>query len=130
MLTATEARKASVHGTSRNPSTKRSDVVNPISKTPPTISQSQGMNILSLDERRAVVTFPSHGEAAHDRQYDRAAAIPRVPRGDDRSVSDRRACVRTLGSRSDGSVRRGRSPVPDLARHADGHARSAGQQPA
>jgi hypothetical protein len=49
MLTATEARKPSVHGRFLNPSTKRNEVVNPTSKTPPMISQTQGMTILSLD---------------------------------------------------------------------------------
>src|SRR5580765_7665982 len=53
MLTATEARKASVHGIFRNSSTKRSEVVKPTSKNPPTISQNQGMNFLSLDERES-----------------------------------------------------------------------------
>jgi hypothetical protein len=52
MLIATETRKASVHGTLRKPSTKRSDVVNPTSKRPPTISHTQGMNFLSLDARQ------------------------------------------------------------------------------
>src|SRR4051794_13473331 len=59
MLTATDARKASVQNTFRNPSTKRSEVVNPISKQPPTISHSQGMTFLSLDEPRRLITLPS-----------------------------------------------------------------------
>src|SRR5437763_3703118 len=83
MLTATEARKASVHGRFLKPSTKRSEVVKPTSKTPPTISQSQGMTLLSLDERRALVTLACHGEAANHRQHDRAAALPRVYGRDD-----------------------------------------------
>jgi hypothetical protein len=43
----------------RNPSTKRSDVVNPTSNRPPTISQTHGMTILSLDdaEMRGTVRF-------------------------------------------------------------------------
>ena len=57
MLTATEARKASVHGTFLNPSTKRSEVVKPTSNKPPTISQSQGMNFLSLDAVGLLVTL-------------------------------------------------------------------------
>ena len=61
MLIATETRKASVHGTFRKPSTKRSDVVNPTSNRPPTISQNQGMKNPSLDERRPFVTLPPHG---------------------------------------------------------------------
>jgi hypothetical protein len=43
MLTATEARKARVQGTLLKPSTKRSEVVNPTSKAPPTISHNQGI---------------------------------------------------------------------------------------
>src|SRR6476469_10285809 len=62
MLTATDARKASVHGILRKPSTNRSEVVNPTSNRPPTISQTQCMNILSLDEIAAVVTFASMAE--------------------------------------------------------------------
>src|ERR1041385_6728079 len=89
MLTATEARKASVQGMFLNPSTKRSEGGNPTAKTPPTISQNQGMTILSLDERRPVVTFEIHGEAAHHRQHDRAAAIPRVPDRADRRLPGR-----------------------------------------
>jgi hypothetical protein len=61
MLMATETRKASVHGRFRNPSTNRSEVVNPTSNKPPTINHSQGMNMLSLDERRALVTLTVHG---------------------------------------------------------------------
>src|SRR5437588_12231016 len=80
MLTATEARNASVQGTFRNPSTKRSDVVKPTSNNPPTISHSQGIGILhlSLDEHWRVVTLSLHDEAADHRQQDRAAALPRV----------------------------------------------------
>src|SRR5260221_1575113 len=78
MLTATEARKASVHGRFLKPSTNRSEVVKPTSKTPPTINQSQGMTFLSLDERRALVTLACHGEAANHLQHYLAAAIPRV----------------------------------------------------
>jgi hypothetical protein len=43
MLTLTDPRKASVHGRSLNPSTKRSEVVNPTSNNPPTISHSHGI---------------------------------------------------------------------------------------
>ena len=77
MLTATEARKASVHGRLRKPSTNRSEVVKPTSNRPPTISQTQGMNFLSLDARRAFVTLAPHGDKADHRQQDRAAALPR-----------------------------------------------------
>src|SRR5437762_7129401 len=78
MLTATEARKASVHGRFLKPSTKRSEVVNPTSNRPPTISHNQGMTILSLDDARCFVTFPPHEEAGHHRQQDRASALPAV----------------------------------------------------
>jgi hypothetical protein len=61
MLTATEARKASVQGRFLNPSTKRSEVVKPTSNRPPTISQNQGMAIPSLDDCRSIVTFLVHG---------------------------------------------------------------------
>jgi hypothetical protein len=61
MLIATETRKASVHGTLRKPSTKRSDVVNPTSNSPPTINHNQGMNILSLDARRSHDKLHVHG---------------------------------------------------------------------
>jgi hypothetical protein len=57
MLTATDARNASVQGMFRKPSTKRNEVVNPTSNNPPTISHSQGIAILSLDEPRAFVTL-------------------------------------------------------------------------
>src|SRR5438309_2002018 len=124
MLTATDARKASVHGTFRKPSTKRSEVVKPTSKKPPTISHSQGMKILSLDERRPLVTFPSHGEATHHRQYDRAAALPRVSRGDDRRLSNRRSPFRPVGTRGNGCFRRRRGPVHALLHPASQHARS------
>src|SRR4051794_14471862 len=53
MLTATDARKASVQGTFRNPSTNRSEVVNPTSNNPPTINHNQGMKFLSLDAAHA-----------------------------------------------------------------------------
>src|SRR5579864_724469 len=59
MLTATEARKMSVHNRLRKPSTNRSEVVKPTSNKPPTISHSQGMTILSLDALRPVVRLPS-----------------------------------------------------------------------
>src|SRR6185369_5716569 len=75
MLIPTEARKAKVHGKLRKPSTKRREVVKPTSNSPPTISQSQGMNILSLDEWRSLVTLAGHDEAAHHGQHDRAAAL-------------------------------------------------------
>src|SRR3954469_19448232 len=98
MLIATETRKASVHGKLRKPSTNRSEVVKPTSNRPPTISQTQGMNFLSLDECRAFVTLPIHGEAADHRQHDCTATLPCIPRGDDRRLSDRRSCVRPLGA--------------------------------
>jgi hypothetical protein len=60
MLIATETRNASVHGMFLNPSTKRSEVVNPTSNKPPTISQSQAMNILSLDARHSRANFACH----------------------------------------------------------------------
>jgi hypothetical protein len=41
MLTATDPRKASVHGKFLNPSTNRSDVVKPTSNSPPRINQNQ-----------------------------------------------------------------------------------------
>ena len=73
MLIATDDRKARVQGKFRNPSTKRSEVVKPTSNTPPTISQSQGMKILSLDAPRTSAKSPTrHGEATHHRQHDRA----------------------------------------------------------
>src|SRR4051812_15650915 len=89
MLIATDTRKASVQGILRKPSTKRSEVVKPISNRPPTISQTQGMTILSLDERDAFVTLAGHGSAAHRGQYDRALALPDVPRAADRRGADR-----------------------------------------
>ena len=59
MLTATDARKASVHGRFRKPSTKRSDVVNPTSKKPPMISQTQGMNnVVSAGEALPLASQP------------------------------------------------------------------------
>src|SRR5690349_13271659 len=64
MLMATEIRKAMVHGMLRNPSTNRSEVVNPTSKHPPMISHSQDMNFLSLDERRSRDTFSPNRQAA------------------------------------------------------------------
>src|SRR3954469_21521889 len=79
MLIATDTRKASVHGALRKPSTNLSEVVNPTSNKPPTISHSQGMKILSLDDRRPFVTLPLHGEHAHHRQQARPAPLPRVP---------------------------------------------------
>src|SRR6185312_10870668 len=69
MLTATEARNASVHGRLRKLSTKRSDVVNPTSNRPPTINQSQGiagMKILSLDERDSRDTLHRNRRAAQE----------------------------------------------------------------
>jgi hypothetical protein len=61
MLTATEARKASVQGTFLNPSTKRSEVVKPTSNRPPTISHTQGMKFLSLDARKSRDTLRRNG---------------------------------------------------------------------
>src|SRR5690349_1182795 len=57
MLTATEARKARVHGRFRNPSTNRSDVVKPTSNRPPTISQTQGMNSFHWTSRTLPLRF-------------------------------------------------------------------------
>jgi hypothetical protein len=58
MLIATDMRKASVQGRLRKPSTKRSEVVNPTSKKPPMMSQTQGkMNVLSLDDEQASTTL-------------------------------------------------------------------------
>ena len=62
MLTATEARKATVQGRFLNPSTNRSEVVNPTSKNPPTISHNHGMAFLSLDVRDAQAKSARHGE--------------------------------------------------------------------
>src|SRR5260221_11627779 len=47
MLIATETRKTRVQGTLRKPSTKRSEVVNPTSNNPPTISHSHGIRHFS-----------------------------------------------------------------------------------
>src|SRR4051812_38326838 len=113
MLTATEARKASVHGTFRNPSTKRSEVVKPTSKKPPTISQNQGMKILSLDAGRTFVTFPCHGEAADHRQPDCALALHRIHDG--AAGRDSGRCQRNgeLAARRDGGLRSRGGTVPD-----------------
>src|SRR3954466_900395 len=81
MLIATEIRNAIVHGTLRKPSTNRSEVVNPTSNSPPTMSQNQGMNFLSLDAAQRRDNLHSHGEATHHRQHDCALAFPSVPRG-------------------------------------------------
>jgi hypothetical protein len=61
MLIATETRNASVQGRLRNPSTKRSEVVKPTSKYPPTISQNEAMDILSLDECHPSSNFARNG---------------------------------------------------------------------
>src|SRR5689334_14725051 len=112
MLTATEARKARVQGRLRKPSTKRSEVVNPTSKKPPTISQNQGMKILSLDECRPVVTFPPHGEAADHRQHDRALALPGIPCDPGRRGSGGEPIARQLWPRN---YRRLRHRGPDIS---------------
>src|SRR5689334_23435790 len=113
MLIATDIRKASVHGKLRKPSTNRSEVVNPTSKKPPMMSQTQGkMNVLSLDDEQASITVPSHGNPAHHRQQDRAAALPSVHDGPDRCVSDFRELLPPLDLGCDGRVRRCRDPVP------------------
>src|SRR3954468_14559 len=112
MLIATETRKASVHGTLRKPSTNRSEVVNPTSNRPPTISHIQAMTILSLDERRPVVTLASHGEAANHRQYDRTTAVPCLPRNSGVRDLCRRETPARLGGRRDGGFRRRRAGVP------------------
>src|SRR6185369_3364987 len=78
MLIATETRKASVQGTFRKPSTKRSEVVNPTSNKPPTISHNQGMNFLSLDATQSRDIVRRHGEAANYRQHDYAVALHRL----------------------------------------------------
>src|SRR5689334_25407627 len=112
MLIATDIRKASVHGKLRKPSTNRSEVVNPTSKKPPMMSQTQGkMNVLSLDDEQASITVPSHGNPAHHRQQDRAAALPRIHGGVDRHLSDLRQLLPPLGLGRDGSVRHRRDPV-------------------
>src|SRR3954453_22139733 len=125
MLTATEARKASVQGTFLKPSTKRSEVVKPTSKKPPTMSQSQGMKILSLDERRALVTLACHGEAVDYRQQNRAAAVPCVPCDARHRVPGRLQPARQLGASGNDRIRRGCDPVPDLLRAATRHTRGA-----
>src|SRR3954465_11026855 len=104
MLIATDTRKASVHGRLRKPSTKRSEVVNPTSNSPPTISHNQGMTILSLDASKRCINLRLHGQAAHHRQHDRAAALSGVPRGDAGDVSDRISRFPPLGARRDGRV--------------------------
>src|SRR6476659_10358055 len=126
MLTATEARKAIVHGTFRKPSTKRSDVVKPTSNKPPTISQSQGMNILSLDESCAFVTLPTHGEVIEPRQQDRASALSGVPCLPGCRLLGGARSAEPLGTGSDGLVRRRRSPVPNLLPVAARYQGSAG----
>src|SRR5690348_4268831 len=80
MLIATEIRKASVHGRLRKPSTNRSEVVNPTSKRPPTISQTQGMTFLSLDAGQSRDNLRVHGGEAGHRQLVRTLAIPAVHR--------------------------------------------------
>src|SRR4051794_25489610 len=112
MLTATEARKASVQGRFRKPSTKRSEVVKPTSNKPPTISHSQGMTFLSLDEPQRFVTLSGHDEARHDRQQNRAAALPRVHGDPPRWLSGRNEPAASLGARDDERVRSRRHPVP------------------
>src|SRR5438105_1471412 len=125
MLTATDARNATVQGTLRNPSTKRSEVVNPTSKKPPTISHSQGMDILSLDERRPLVTLTRHDEAAHHRQHDRASALPRIHWDPAARNSGRRLVDGQLVARNDGGFRRCSTGVPHLLRSAAEHARGS-----
>src|SRR3954463_8001645 len=106
MLIATETRKASVHFRSLNPSTNRSEVVKPTSNSPPTISHSQGMNFLSLDERGSFVTLAPHGQTADHRQHACALAIPFVSRLADRRHSGRQSNLPSLGARRDGGIRR------------------------
>src|SRR5436305_11543616 len=106
MLIATDIRKASVHGTFRNPSTKRSEVVKPTSNSPPMISHSQGMNFLSLDERGSFVTLAPHGQTADHRQHACPMAIPFVSRLADRGHSGRQPNLSSLGARRDGVIRR------------------------
>src|SRR3954451_24049388 len=105
MLIATDTRKARVHGMFRNPSTKRSEVVNPTSNKPPTISHSQGIKFLSLDGARPFVTLPGHGEAADHRQHHSPAAIPRIRCNPDHRGAARRPLSAPLGAGRDGRVR-------------------------
>src|SRR5689334_8232400 len=114
MLTATDARNATVHGMLRKPSTKRSDVVKPTSKKPPTISQSHGMTILSLDEQRPLFTLVPNGDPANHRQHDRAAALPSVHGGAADHIPVRLPCIPPMGAGCDGGVRRCVHAVPDL----------------
>src|SRR4051794_6530739 len=81
MLIATETRKTMVHGTLRKPSTNRSDVVNPTSNIPPTISHIQGMTVLPLDGTPARANLRRNGSTTDPRQHRRPLALPRVPRG-------------------------------------------------
>src|SRR3954451_10844021 len=112
MLMATETRKASVHCRLRKPSTKRSEVVNPTSNKPPTINHSQGMKILSLDDRRLFVTLPPHGQSAHRGQHDRAVALSFVSRAADRRRLDHPSDLRRLSADGDGRLRRRRDDLP------------------
>jgi hypothetical protein len=76
MLIATETRKAIVHGTFLNPSTKRREVVKPTSKTPPRMSQNQAM--FRLRNQLADCRYCAHGEQRHEYQSYRPVAFPLV----------------------------------------------------
>src|SRR4029079_528247 len=114
MLTATEARKASVQGRFLNPSTKRREVVKPTSNNPPTISQSHGIAILSLDARKSRDNLPPNDEGARHRQHDRTAAIPRVHGRAPHRLSDFRQPASPLGAGGNVGVRRGGDPVSGI----------------
>src|SRR4051812_6182100 len=116
MLTATEARKASVQGMFLKPSTKRSEVGNPTSNKPPTISKSQGMNILSLDGRAAFVTLQRHGEWLEPRQQACAAALSCVPRHAANWIPRCAEPPASLAARGDERIRSRDHPVPDFLR--------------
>src|SRR5262245_37133063 len=77
MLIATDTRKARVQGRFRNPSTKRSEVVNPTSNKPPRISQNQAIAPLSacLDEPIGSYNLAPHGSTADHRQSPRTARL-------------------------------------------------------
>src|SRR3954467_9709725 len=106
MLIATETRKARVHGRLRNPSTNRSEVVNPTSNRPPTISHSHGMTFLSLDDDRTSVTLTSHDETAHHRQQDWPVALSGVRRGAGRRGARGGRLAAQLVARHHGRFRR------------------------
>src|SRR6185503_10180396 len=111
MLIATETRKASVHGRFLNPSTKRSEVVNPTSNSPPTISHIQAMTL-----PRPFVTLACHGEPAHDRQYRWPVALSRLSRRVAGGGATRDGAAAQLGARNDGRLRCRRADLPAAER--------------